>query len=44
MVQSPFPLPAPIPLTRLNVNNDLRVNAERWTVAHDYHRHLMLYA
>ncbi|MEL6381641.1 MAG: hypothetical protein AAFQ89_04050 [Cyanobacteria bacterium J06626_18] len=39
MVRSPFPLPELVPLTRLHVQDSLRVNAERWLVAHDYHRH-----
>ncbi len=34
----PFPTPDLVPLTRLQVNDSLRVNAERWSVAHDYHR------
>ena len=38
MVRSPYPLPDLVPLTRLHVNDSLRVNAERWLVAHDYHR------
>lgn len=34
----PFPMPELVPLTRLHVNDSLRVNAERWSLAHDYHR------
>ncbi|NER81507.1 MAG: DUF4159 domain-containing protein [Leptolyngbya sp. SIO1D8] len=38
MVRSPFPMPELVPLTRLHVQDSLRVNAERWSLAHDYHR------
>jgi hypothetical protein len=38
MSSSPLPLPDLIPLTRLNVHDNLRVNAERWSLAHEYHR------
>ena len=31
-------LPDLTPLTRLHVHDNLRVNAERWTIAHHYHR------
>lgn len=33
-----FPLPALRPLTQLNVQDDLRINAERWELAHQYHQ------
>ncbi|MEM7063506.1 MAG: hypothetical protein AAF572_10130 [Cyanobacteria bacterium P01_B01_bin.77] len=33
-----FPLPALTPLTQLNVQDNLRINAERWELAHHYHR------
>ena len=32
-----FPLPALTPLTQLNVQDNLRINAERWELAHQYH-------
>lgn len=32
-----FPLPALTPLTQLNVQDNLRINAERWELAHHYH-------
>lgn len=32
-----FPLPALTPLTQLNVQDNLRINAERWQLAHQYH-------
>ena len=38
MVRSPFPMPELVPLTRLHVQDNLRVNAERWSLAHEYHR------
>ncbi|MEO0806895.1 MAG: hypothetical protein AAFY33_11370 [Cyanobacteria bacterium J06643_4] len=39
MTQSPsFPIPELAPLTRLNIHDKLRINAERWALAHDYHR------
>ncbi|MBE9066779.1 hypothetical protein IQ260_08950 [Leptolyngbya cf. ectocarpi LEGE 11479] len=33
-----FPLPALTPLTQLNVQDNLRINAERWQLAHQYHQ------
>lgn len=33
-----FPFPTFTPLTRLNVQDSLRINAERWSLAHNYHR------
>lgn len=33
-----FPLPGLTPLTQLNVQDSLRINAERWDLAHQYHR------
>lgn len=39
MDNSAFPLPAAQALTRLHVRDDLKINAERWSLAHDYHRH-----
>ena len=33
-----FPLPALTPLTQLNVQDNLRINAERWQLAHHYHQ------
>ena len=34
----PFSIPAIAPLRRLAVRNGLLLDAERWRVAHDYHR------
>ena len=34
-----FPLPGLTPLTQLNVQDNLRINAERWQLAHHYHQH-----
>jgi len=34
-----IPLPEPLPLTRLSVEDGLLLNAERWQCAHTYHRH-----
>ncbi|MEO0352182.1 MAG: hypothetical protein AAF282_19260 [Cyanobacteria bacterium P01_A01_bin.15] len=39
MTQGLFPRPHLTPLTRLHVHDNLRVNAERWALAHQYHRH-----
>ncbi|NJN88664.1 MAG: DUF4159 domain-containing protein [Leptolyngbyaceae cyanobacterium SL_7_1] len=33
-----FPTPAIIPLERLHVYDSLMMNAQRWSLAHDYHR------
>lgn len=33
------PLPAAKPLNRLQVRDGLKINSERWKLAHDYHRH-----
>ena len=33
-----FSFPEPTPLTRLHVQDSLRINAERWLLAHNYHR------
>lgn len=33
-----FPLPELTPLTQLNVQDSLRINAERWELAHQYHQ------
>lgn len=38
MNHNTFPFPEPEPLTRLNTRDDLKINAERWNLAHDYHR------
>ncbi|WP_346293388.1 hypothetical protein [Sphaerothrix gracilis] len=38
MNRQPFPFPALSPLMRLNVRDDLKINAERWALAHGYHR------
>jgi hypothetical protein len=38
MAQQQFPLPPLQPLTRLNVQDSLRIDAARWSIAHDYHR------
>ncbi|MDB9526507.1 hypothetical protein PN498_10945 [Oscillatoria sp. CS-180] len=38
MARAPYPMPDLVPLTRLHVSDSLRVNADRWSVAHDYHR------
>lgn len=39
MTQSPsFPISELAPLMRLNIQDKLRINAERWALAHDYHR------
>ncbi len=38
MIHNTFPFPEPHPLTRLNTRDDLKINAERWNLAHDYHR------
>ena len=34
----PPPWPPIQPLTRLNVKDSLRINSDRWQLAHDYHR------
>lgn len=34
-----FPLPDLTPLTQLNVQDNLRINADRWQLAHQYHQH-----
>lgn len=39
MTSSPFVDQPPEPLRRLQVDDGLRINAERWKIAHDYHRH-----
>lgn len=33
-----FEFPSPIPMHRLNVHDSLTINAERWLLAHNYHR------
>ena len=38
MVNSFYSSPSPIPLERLNVYDSLMMNAQRWKVAHYYHR------
>ncbi|NJL19971.1 MAG: hypothetical protein HC895_02765 [Leptolyngbyaceae cyanobacterium SM1_3_5] len=39
MTHSSFPYPSPNPLERLHVHDGLMMNAERWQIAHRYHRH-----
>ena len=39
MVNRYYPLPATDPLHRLSVRDGFIVNAERWELAHHYHRH-----
>ncbi len=38
MVNSFYSSPSPIPLERLHVYDSLMINAQRWKVAHQYHR------
>lgn len=38
MVDQPIPYPLPKPLERLYVHEGLMMNAERWQIAHRYHR------
>lgn len=38
MSSDAFPLPALTPLVQLNVQDNLRINAERWQLAHQYHQ------
>ena len=38
MINPSFPPPSPQPLKRLNVYDGLMMNAERWGLAHHYHR------
>jgi hypothetical protein len=39
VTEQSFPFPDFTPLTRLHVQDSLRINAERWLLAHNYHRH-----
>ncbi len=39
MTHQSFPSPSPQPLQRLHVYDSLMMNAERWGLAHHYHRH-----
>ena len=39
MDRQQFSFPDITPLVRLSVRDSLRINAERWLLAHDYHRH-----
>jgi hypothetical protein len=39
MADHPFSYPLPQPLERLHVHDGLMMNAERWRIAHRYHRH-----
>jgi hypothetical protein len=39
MTNYPFPYPQPNPLERLHVHDGLMMNAERWQIAHRYHRY-----
>lgn len=38
MAEPPFPYPLPNPLERLHVHDGLMMNADRWQIAHRYHR------
>lgn len=38
MVEQVFSFPDLTPLTRLHVQDSLRINADRWLLAHNYHR------
>lgn len=38
MTQNPLPFPPLEPLTRLQAQDSLRIDAERWALAHNYHR------
>jgi len=38
MPHSSYPFPPFIPLTRLQAKENLRIDAERWALAHNYHR------
>ncbi|BAZ50292.1 hypothetical protein NIES4103_29080 [Nostoc sp. NIES-4103] len=39
MIHQSYPAPSINPLQRLHVYNSLMMNAERWQLAHEYHRH-----